>query len=242
MKVKVLGVKIDQINLVGTLTIIDSWIDGKEQKMIATVNAEFLVAAQSNSRFKEILNSVDLATCDGSGPQLAAEFLRGIKLNRVAGSDLTVELLKNKKLKIFFLGGSKQVIEILSRKLVQDNIAGYCDGGRLKNDYQLENNEILVDQINSSDANLLLVAFGQVKQEMWIKNNLPRLPNIKVAIGVGVTFDFLAGLAKRAPKWIRTLGLEWLYRLIKEPQRWRRIWNATVYFSWLVLKEKIKHR
>ena len=79
------------------------------------------------------------------------------------------------------------------------------------------------------------------KQELWIKENIKKMPSIKVAMGVGGTFDFLSGKIKRAPGWMRNLGLEWLYRLIQEPKRIGRIYNAIIKFGFLVLKEKIRH-
>ncbi len=238
MKIEILGVNIDQINFASTLSQIDSWARGADQKFVVTVNPEFLVAAQANPKFKEILNSADLATCDGTGLVLAARFLHGKKLTRVTGSDLSRDLLKNPNLKLFLLGGAEETITILNKKFVHANIVGSSAGGRLNSEYQLENNGAVLNQIRSSGANVLLVAFGQVKQETWIHNNLATIPNIKVAIGVGGTFDFLAGQAKRAPKWMRAIGLEWLYRLLKQPNRIRRIWRATGVFCLLVLREK----
>jgi len=79
-----------------------------------------------------------------------------------------------------------------------------------------------------------------VRQEMWINSNLSLMPGIKVAIGIGGTFDFLSGQIKRAPKWMRNLGLEWLFRLIKQPSRIGRIWNAVVVFGWMVLRKKLR--
>jgi N-acetylglucosaminyldiphosphoundecaprenol N-acetyl-beta-D-mannosaminyltransferase len=240
MKVEVLGVKIDRIDFAATLNLIKDWVRGEEQKFVATVNPEFLVEAQSNEHFKAVLNSVDLATCDGFGLSLAGRFLHGVKLSRVTGSDLSLSLFNDRDFgfKIFLLGGTAEVIEVLNKKFVQGNLVGSSDGGRLNQDYKLENNEQILEQIRQSGANILLVAFGQVKQEFWIRENLAALPNIKVAIGVGGTFDFLAGKLKRAPNWMRKSGLEWLYRLVSEPKRFGRIWRATAVFSWLVMKEK----
>jgi N-acetylglucosaminyldiphosphoundecaprenol N-acetyl-beta-D-mannosaminyltransferase len=98
----------------------------------------------------------------------------------------------------------------------------------------------VIKKINDSGANILLVAFGQVKQEIWIKDNLPLMPSVKVGIGIGGTFDYLTGKIKRPPAWLRRVGLEWSYRLIIMPSRAGRIYNATVKFTWLVLKEKLK--
>lgn len=240
MKVEILGVKIDQINFAETLQLIDRWVGEEGQKFVATVNPEFLVAAQTNPEFKALLNLTDLATCDGIGLVLAAQVLHGTKLTRVTGSDLSQELLKNPRLKIFLLGGTEATIDILNKKFVHANIVGSSAGGQLDANYQLSDNAQIISQIKASGANVLLVAFGQIKQENWIHNNLSLVPNIKVAIGVGGTFDFLAGRLKRAPKWLRVIGLEWLYRLINEPKRFGRIWNATIKFSQLVIKEKFQ--
>lgn len=95
-----------------------------------------------------------------------------------------------------------------------------------------------IQQINQSNPEILFVAFGMGKQEKWIYENLAKMPNIKIAMGVGGSFDFISGHIKRAPLFMRRLGLEWLYRLIQEPQRFKRIFNATVKFTYLVLKSK----
>jgi N-acetylglucosaminyldiphosphoundecaprenol N-acetyl-beta-D-mannosaminyltransferase len=162
-------------------------------------------------------------------------------LERVTGVDLTLELLSGKcpQAQIYLLGGAPGVAEAVKIKYARENIVSAEDGGKLLgNNNELENNQAILDRINNSGANILLVAFGQIKQEMWLAENLPKLPNIKIAIGVGGTFDYLSGRAKRPPQWLRNLGLEWLYRLIKEPKRWKRIWNATAVFSWLVFRKK----
>ena len=126
-------------------------------------------------------------------------------------------------------------------KYPEAQIVGAEDGGKLKSgEWVLEENNKVIENINNSGANLLLVAFGQVRQEMWIDKNLPLMPGVKVAIGIGGTFDFLSGQIKRAPKWMRSLGLEWLFRLIKQPSRIGRIWNAVIVFGWKVLREKMR--
>lgn len=240
MKADILGVKIDQVDFDSVLTLIKSWVKEEEQKTIVTINPEFLVATKQNEEFKRILNSADLATCDGFGLSLAGLFLHGIRMPRVTGSDLSRQLLNDPELKIFLLGSTDAVLAEMNNKFVQGNIVGSDSGGRLAGNYELENNSAVIEKIKASGANLLLVAFGQIKQEIWIHKNLKSMPNIKVAIGVGGTFDFLSGKIKRAPKWMRNLGLEWLYRLAKEPKRLRRIWQATIVFSYYILKEKLK--
>jgi N-acetylglucosaminyldiphosphoundecaprenol N-acetyl-beta-D-mannosaminyltransferase len=243
---EVIGVKIDQINLSGAVEKITAWAGDSQQRLIVTVNPEIVVAAQQNQKYKKVLNQADLSTCDGVGLVWAARFLHKQALSRVTGVDLTEALLnqKNSDLKFFLLGAQDIVVSTVKNKFSQALIVGIDSGGRLQEQldgrWLLENNEEIVQRIKDSRANILLVAFGGVKQELWLSQNLVKMPNIKVAIGVGGTFDYLAGKISRAPKWLRLIGLEWLFRLIKEPKRIRRIYNAIVKFGYLVIKQKMK--
>ena len=103
-----------------------------------------------------------------------------------------------------------------------------------------KSNRELIAKINSSQAKILFVAFGMGKQERWISENLPQMPSIKVAMGVGGSFDYISGSVSRAPCFMRKIGLEWLYRLVRQPQRFKRIIDATLVFTYLVIKDKIK--
>ena len=103
---------------------------------------------------------------------------------------------------------------------------------------KLENEEI-VKNINESGAGIIFVAFGMGKQEQWINENLSKLPNVKIAMGVGGSFDYISGIVRRAPCFLRKIGLEWLYRLVKQPTRLKRIFNATAVFTFIALKNKI---
>ena len=235
MKEEILGVKIDKIDLTGSLNKISDFLINNTQHYIVTVNPEFIVEAQANQEFKNILNDADLAVGDGFGLVLATAG----RLKRVTGVDLSEELLKGrlKSAKIFLLGGAGESAKISATKYPQA-VVGAEPGGLINSQtFLLDNNEIILKKINSSGANVLLVGFGQVKQEMWISHNLNKLPNIKVALGVGGTFDYLSGQIKRAPKWLRIIGLEWLFRLFSQPQRLGRIFNATVKFSLLTFKD-----
>lgn len=240
---EILGVKISNSDLTDVLGQINEMLDGETSHLIATVNPEFILASQKNEDFRRVLNSASIATVDGIGLVIASKILNGIGLNRVTGVDLCSELLKGScpEAKIFLLGGQAGVADLVRAKYPETWIVGAQSGGEvIVTNWELEDNQAVINQINNSGANMLLVAFGQVRQEMWIVNNLDKLPNIRVAIGIGGTFDYLSGKIKRAPKFMRTIGLEWLFRLIKEPKRWRRIWNATAVFGWQLIKEKIK--
>lgn len=241
MSIEILGVRIDGTNIKDTVSFIEKSITAETQVQIATVNPEFLVEASRDLEFKKILNSCALNTCDGFGIKLIAKIFYGTELKRTTGVEITEKLL-NSQYKIFLLGGASGVTEKVIQKFPQAKIMGLDSGGEMiaaAGCWRLENNEAILEKIRLSGAEILLLAFQHGKQEKWLAKNLPHLPNIKVAIGVGGTFDYLSGNIKRAPALIRKIGLEWLFRLISQPKRWRRISRAIVIFPMLVIKEKI---
>ncbi len=247
MKVGILDVNVDLIDLAGTLNKISDWLKKDGQHIIATINPEFIMAAQANPEFKKILNEADICVCDGVGLVWAGRRLAGVKLKRVTGVELVESLLIPSSQfpvtssRIYLLGSSEGVAKAVAKKYPDADIVGAESGGRLSADNRaLTDNEAMIEKINASGANILLVAFSQVKQETWIKNNLVKMPKVKVAVGVGGTFDYLSGKIKRAPKWLRAIGLEWLFRLIVQPQRFRRIFNATIKFGFLVTSSQRK--
>lgn len=241
MGTKILGVKIDGASIEETVSFIEKTVSAGAQAQIATVNPEFLVEASRDLQFKKILNSCALNTCDGFGIQLLAKIFYGANLKRTTGVAVAEKLL-NSQYKLFLLGGAGDVAEKVVQKFPQAKIIKSEGGGEMiaeADSWRLENNEAILEKIKSSGAEILLAAFQYGRQEKWLAKNLPHLPNIKVAIGVGGTFDYLSGNVKRAPAWIRKIGLEWLFRLVSQPKRWRRILKATVIFPALVIKEKI---
>ena len=162
--------------------------------------------------------------------------IRKILPERVCGSDLFLDLCEKSSSKIFLLGAGDGVAEqnhkVLKKKFPQIQIVGTYAGSPHEDE---ENN--IVDLINQAEAELLFVAYGSPKQELWIKRNLSKLKSVKVAMGIGGSFDFVAGVQKRAPLLFRKLGLEWFYRLIREPKRFKRIWNATGVFVGMIVKK-----
>lgn len=161
----------------------------------------------------------------------------------IHGSDLLIEILKNQDFhhfSFFLLGNinglnpkiSKITSTIINQKYPHIQIAGHYDS-TAKNPNNIE-------KINQSKAQILLIGFGAPNQELWIYKNFNQLKNIKVAIGLGGSFDFISNILPRAPKWMRKLSLEWLYRLIRQPKRLKRILVATVIFPIEVVKYRIK--
>ncbi len=237
----ILGVKVHALTNAQTLALIEAFIASGQPHQLATVNPEFVVAAQGDEEFRQIINSAALALPDGIGLLKAARFLGTTPLpERVPGSDLVVrlaELSHQKGYRIYFLGArlgvAEKAIEKLKARYPKLQVAGYYAGSPSPAE-----NEIIVQRILLTRPHILLVAYGAPRQDKWIARNLERL-QIPVCIGVGGSFDFIAGTAKRAPVWLQHLGLEWLHRFITQPRRWRRIWNAVPRFSWLVLWSKL---
>ena len=238
----ILNVKVHALTNSQTLALIEQFIASGRPHQLATVNPEFVVTAQSDPEFREIINKSALALPDGIGLLKAARFLKTTPLpERVAGSDVVIrlaELSHQKGHKIYFLGAwegvAEKAVEKLKARYPAMKVAGVYAGSP-----RLEDNEAIVQRILPTRPDILLVAYGAPKQDKWIARNLERL-QIPVCMGVGGSFDFLAGTAKRAPRWMQQLGLEWLHRLVMQPWRWQRIWKAVFYFSWLVLRSKFK--
>lgn len=243
-KIDILGVKIDNLSLQEVLEKIKSFIASENQNYIVTPNPEFIVAAQTDNQFKQILNFADIAVPDGVGIVYAAKFLHKKNIQRITGVDLVwyiCEEANEQGWEIFLLGGDEGVAqkaaEVLKNVFPDIKIVGATSGGEISD--PTKENYALTNTINESKAKIILVAFGQVKQEKWIFAHLDKLKKIKIAIGVGGTLDYISGEAKRAPEFIRKLGLEWLHRLINEPKRYKRIFNATFTFSSLVIKKRL---
>ena len=237
----ILNVNVHALTNDQTLALIEQFIASKQPHQLVTVNPEFVVTAQGDPKFREIINKSALALPDGIGLLKAARFLQTTPLpERVAGSDVVVrlaELSHQKGYRIYFLGAwegvAEKAVENLKAQYPRLKVAGVYAGSPA-----LDENEAIVQRILPTMPDILLVAYGAPKQDKWIARNLERL-QIPVCMGVGGSFDFLAGTAKRAPVWIQRWGLEWLHRLVMQPWRWRRIWNAVFYFSWLVIWSKL---
>lgn len=241
-------VKLDNLNITQAKERVGYFLTNIGQYKIFTPNPEFVVLAQKNCTFREVLNSGDLNICDGVGLRLFSG------CSRIPGVDFMLEICKSaaeKNIGVYLLGSGdnqiiKQTAENLQSQISELKVCGYNKGSKI--DYGLRTtdftydkieNEKIIEDINNSNAGILFVAFGMNKQEQWISENLGQMPNIKIAMGVGGSFDYISGIVKRAPCFLRKIGLEWLYRLIKQPRRLKRIFNATVIFTYIVIKNKI---
>jgi N-acetylglucosaminyldiphosphoundecaprenol N-acetyl-beta-D-mannosaminyltransferase len=162
---------------------------------------------------------------------LYPKYIKDILKERVSGIDLMEKICQKstqENLKIFLLGAKEGVAEktkeMLLKKYSDIQITGLYAGS------PKEEEKIIIDKINRSEAQILFVAYGAPFQELWIARNLKKLHDIKLAMGVGGSFDFIAKIRKRAPEWMRKIGLEWIYRLLQQPSRLKRIYHAVIKF------------
>ena len=241
-KTEILGVLIDNLSLQEVLAKSQRLINSGQQHFIVTPNPEFIVAAQHDQRFKEILNYADIAVADGFGLILAAKVLNK-KLMRVTGIDLLSQLTSlsaQRGWPVYFLGGGPDIAARTAQTLNKQHtnliIAGAVSGGVITDPAKID--QAVIQAINRAQPKILFVAFGHGKQEKWIFHHLDKLPSVKLAVGVGGAFDYIAGVTKRSPILIQQLGLEWLWRLIHQSWRWKRIITAVIIFPLLVAKQK----
>lgn len=233
--VDILGVRVVSTRMNEVIETIETEIKNMPKKrpfFIVTVNPEFVVRAQKDRRFKKILNEADLAIPDGWGLVWASG---GKIAESVPGRKVVLRLLELRKYKVFYLGGwGGEARELAER------YGGKWDAGHADVRLQLSDTKVntkLVAKINRYRPDILLVAYGAPWQEEWIAANLDTI-KAKVVMGVGGTFDYLTGRAKLPPVWMERWHLEWLWRLVQEPWRWRRQ-LALVRFGAAVLRRRI---
>lgn len=250
----ILGVKVDKINKKEVLEKVTEFLHSNKSHKIFTPNPEMLVDAQKDEYFKTVLNSGDLNVCDGFGLSLVS----GVK--RYPGVELMLDicaLAEKENKSVYFLGSSdKEVISnlqlVIKKKYPNLKISGahignnltmeQFDNGTIGLKYDEHENNDLVAEISLTSLDVLFVAFGHGKQEKWIYENLKDLPSVRIAMGVGGSFDFISGRVKRAPLFLRRIGLEWMYRLITQPWRIGRIWKATFVFIFYSFRRTLSER
>ena len=241
MKIEIFGVGVDNDSWSEVTDKLEGFLSKGKKYYIVTPNPEMIVQAQKDEEFKKILSSSDLAIPDGVGLIWAAKVLNLDLKEKITGTDLAekiCELSAKKSYRIFFLGG-KDNIGLRAKKNLEDRYPGLNIVGTDCGQASLKDEDRIIQKINrNGPIDFLLVAFGAPKQEKWIVRNLDRL-NVRVALGVGGALDYFAKEKRRAPKWLRDRGLEWLFRLILEPKRIRRQARLPV-FVYLILSRKLK--
>lgn len=240
--IELLGVKIAVTGVRDVLLKVRSYVRGKDQHMIFTPNPEMLVTAQHDPAFLVLLNRASLALPDGVGILFAALLKRRRLPQRMPGVDVFLRLCEEASTRgwrIFLLGNNEGCLlrakHRLERRFPRLRIVGFAGGGKIDQEGRGLSDEETKQAIRQSCAQLLFVGFGAPKQEKWIAHALPSMPNVRMAMTVGGAFDYVAGDVIRAPGIMRALGLEWLFRLIRQPWRIGRITRALIVFSWYVI-------
>lgn len=220
--INILGVNVNNITMEDAVNRAFSYLDTDETNVIYTPNSEIILYASNNIEFTEILNSADLIVPDGIGVVYGAKILGENLPERVAGFDLVCNLFEKMAQagkSVFLLGAKPGVAEVAATKL-QEKYKGLVIAGT--NDGYFQNDDDVINKINEASPDFLMVCLGFPKQEIWINKYKDRL-NTKLAIGAGGCIDVFAGNVMRAPEFYCKHGLEWLYRLAKQPSRFVRM-------------------
>lgn len=267
-KITILNIKINSLTKNEVWFLIKNLLSAPtiKQEQLVTTNPEFIMQAQTDLEFKNIINNSWLSVADGYGIRLAAQYLDLIKNNKknnllaglkviywgfthnykkldmvpeiITGTDLIPEIcqiinineeIHNKK--IFLLGGFGKIPLLTAENLKKQ----YHNLNISYSSFETDN---IIEKINSFEPLVLFVALNHPRAQKWINANLEKMPSVKLAIGVGGAFDYISGQIKRAPQNMR--GFEWLYRLVRQPRRFKRVYSAVVKFSCAVFKSKIK--
>lgn len=246
-RVNILGVPVDNLTMEEAVRWIEERIDGfvageVSPTVVVTPNPEMVVLARDVKEFRQILVEADLLVPDGVGLLLAGRILGKPLKERVSGIDLFHNLLPlaiRKDYKIYLLGAAPDVIQRAVRRLLQDYpglpVVGYHHGY-----LDREGEEAVLEEISQKKPDILFVGMGVPRQEKFMTGYRDVL-QVPVSIGIGGTFDVLAGEKKRAPQWVQRLYLEWLYRFLQEPRRLFRL-LALPRFLWLILNDRIRRK
>ncbi|MGQ9709776.1 MAG: WecB/TagA/CpsF family glycosyltransferase [Anaerolineae bacterium] len=236
---RILGIPIHDVTLEEAVEQAAAWVKEGGAHQMATVNPEFVMAARRDRAFRAVLERVDLCLPDGVGITLAARYLGRPLRERVAGVDL-VEALAARAARdgwrVFLLGAAPGVAD-RAASILAFRYSGLTVAGTYAGSPRREEEDDIVWRVRAAQADILLVAYGAPAQDLWLARNLART-GAKVGVGVGGAFDYIAGVVPRAPRWMRRVGLEWLYRLIHQPWRWRRQRVLPLYVL-LVLLSKV---
>lgn len=242
------GLKFHKVTKKETLAFIEQTIQEEQKIALYTPNVDFVMLAQKDQNFRQLINSGDLIIVDSQPLLISSKWLGQPLPEKVSGSDLlpaVCELAAKKEYSLFFLGAAPNSLEKALEKL-KAAYPGLSVVGKYSPPKGFEKSEEegkkILTLINQSKPDILFVALGSPKQEEWIDKNKEHVIS-KVNIGVGASIDFIAGVQKRAPCWMQKAGLEWFYRLLTNPKRlWKRYLVNDFPFVFLFLKEYFSSR
>jgi N-acetylglucosaminyldiphosphoundecaprenol N-acetyl-beta-D-mannosaminyltransferase len=243
-RVNILGAQIDNLDRAEAMERIASLVRERRPSLVVTPNVDHLVNLQGDSEFREIYREAGLVLTDGVPLLWAARFLGTPIREKLSGSDIFHDLCRlsaTRGFRVFFMGGRAGAAAAAAEQVRRDN-PGLQVVGVYSPPFGFERDAAESAHIDAmlteARPDLLLLGLGSPKQEKWAARNAPRL-GIPVTIGIGITFEYTAGMVRRAPGWMQRIGLEWLFRLLMEPGRlWKRYLVNDPKFFWLVLKQR----
>lgn len=239
-RVDILGVGFDRVDLAAVAERIIERHAAGQQTFVITANPEFVMLARADTELAAIARSADLVVADGTGVLVASRVLRDPLPGRVPGRLLVPAVLRLISGPVFLLGAAPGVAEQAAATLVRQ-VPSLSVAGTFAGSPAAEEDEAIRQRIQAAGARVVLVAYGMPAQERWIARNLPHLPSVRTAIGVGGVFDQLAGRVRLPPRVVHAIGLEWLWRLAFEPRRWRRQ-RVLPVFAALIARQRILGR
>ncbi len=236
--------EIDPLTMPETLGVVETIIQERKLTQHVVVNVAKLVLMQKDKGLRDIVNSCGLVNADGQGIVWGAKLL-GLNIpERVAGIDLFLSIVKlaaEKNYKLYFLGAKdevvRKVVDIFQTQYPSLKVAGFRNGY-----FAQEEEAEIVDDIRSSQADVVFVAMGSPQKEVFLNKHIKNM-NVPFVMGVGGSFDVVAGVTKRAPLWMQKCGLEWFYRFLCEPRRmWKRYLVTNTLFLGMILKALVTPR
>lgn len=241
---RILGVRVDRVDMQKTLELIDDYIQKRITRQIVVVNVAKVVKALKDANLKRIIEEADLCGADGVPLVWISKLVGSPIPGRVNGTDLMEKLVERsaeRGYRIYFFGASKtvvrQVVKIYRNKFPELQVAGYRNGY-----FSPEEEQKIAGDIGKSRADILLVAFGTPKKEKFIKK-YKDIMKVPVIHGVGGSFDVISGKTKRAPVWMQNYGMEWFYRFLQEPGRmWKRYLVTNTLFILFLMMEILKFK
>ncbi len=243
-KVEICGIMIDNLTESGAIERIERLVRNGTSNFVVTPNVDHLIKLQTDMEFRDVYQEADLVLADGMPLIWASKFLGKPLHHRITGSDLFPKLCKRAaeiEYKVFFLGGRPGAAE-KAKEILQARFSGLQIVGTyappLGFEYDINENKKIIEMLRASSPDILFVGLGAPKQEKWIYMNKDRY-EVPVSIGIGVSFEFVAGMVRRAPKWMQRIGIEWFWRFLMEPKKlWKRYFVNDMKIFKMVLNQK----
>ncbi len=241
--VDVLGVSFDRVTRSAALSIMQGCFGSKRAFKVFISNAHTVNLSYADDRYRDVLNGADLLLNDGVGVQIASYLAGKPFVDNLVGTDLTPQICDaaaGAGISVFLLGGESAIVERAAEGL-KSKVSGIHIAGVHHGYFSEKEDPVVVDEINRSGAGILLVGFGNPIQEIWIHRNAHRL-RCDLCIGVGGLFHHLSGRLRRAPGWVRSVGMEWAFILVNQPHKWRRYLLGNPLFLFRIVIDRLLRR